>query len=53
MNRTIGLYNEIKVFPFAGAAPVSAQGPLSLEAHDAIIGGADVWGEQSWRCEEF
>lgn len=53
MDRTIGPYNEIKVFPFPGAAPVSATDRLPLEARDAIIGGADIWGEQSWRCEEF
>jgi hypothetical protein len=53
MDRTIGPYNEIKVFPFPGAAPVSTRGELPMEARDAIIGGADIWGEQSWRCEEF
>jgi hypothetical protein len=53
MDRTIGPYDEIKILPFPGAAPVSAQAELPLEARDAIIGGADIWGEQSWRCEEF
>ncbi len=53
MSRTVGPYNEIKVFPFPGAAPVSARDALPMEARDAIIGGADIWGEQSWRCEEF
>ena len=53
VDRTIGPYNEIKVFPFPGAAPVSAKERLPMEARDAIIGGADIWGEQSWRCEEF
>src|SRR5258706_93091 len=53
MSRTIGPYNEIKIFPFPGAAPVSARDELPMEARDAIIGGADIWGEQSWRCEDF
>ncbi|HYA28265.1 MAG TPA: glycine/sarcosine/betaine reductase component B subunit, partial [Acidobacteriota bacterium] len=53
MNRTIGPYNEIKILPFPGAAPISASGQLPLEARDAIIGGADIWGEQSWCCNEF
>jgi hypothetical protein len=53
MTRTIGPYNEIKVFPFPGAAPVSAREELPMEARDAIIGGADIWGEQSWRCDDF
>lgn len=51
--RTIGPYNEIKIFPFPGAAPISAREQLPLEARDVIIGGADIWGEQSWRCEEY
>lgn len=53
MDRTIGPYNEIKVFPFPGAAPVPAKERLPMEARDAMIGGADIWGEQSWRCEEY
>jgi len=53
MDRIIGPYNEIKVFPFPGAPPVSAKDRLPMEARDAIIGGADIWGEQSSRCEEF
>ena len=53
MERTIGPYNEIKVLPFPGAAPVSARNELPMEARDAIIGGADIWGEQLSRCEEF
>ena len=53
MDRAIGPYDEIKVFPFPGAASVSAKERLPMEARDAIIGGADIWGEQSWRCEEF
>jgi glycine reductase len=53
MEHAIGPYDDLKVFPFPGAASVSAQGPLSLEARDVIIGGADIWGGQSSRCEEF
>jgi glycine reductase len=53
MARTVGPYDEIKIFPFPGAAPVRATDQLPLEARDVIIGGADLWGEQSWRCEDF
>jgi glycine reductase len=53
MKHNVGPYNEIKIFPFPGAAPVSARKQLPMEARDAIIGGADIWGEQSWRCEDF
>lgn len=51
--RTIGPYDKIKIFPFPGAGPVSAKERLPLEARDAIIGGADIWGEQSWRCDDY
>jgi hypothetical protein len=49
----IGPYEEIKVFPFPGAALVSARGPLSLEARDVIMGGADIWGQSVWQCAEY
>lgn len=49
----LGPYAEIKIFPFPGAKPIRATEHLPLEARDVIIGGADIWGEQSWRCEEY
>jgi glycine reductase len=53
MDRVIGPYEQIKIFPFPGAAPVPARGALSLEARDVMIGGADIWGDGSFRCEEY
>jgi glycine reductase len=53
MDKVIGPYQEIRIFPFPGAAPVSARGALSLEARDVMIGGADIWGEGAWRCVEY
>jgi glycine reductase complex component B subunit alpha and beta len=53
MDKVIGPYQEIKIFPFPGAAPTSAQGRLSLEARDVMIGGADIWGQGAWRCVEY
>jgi len=53
MDKVIGPYNEIKIFPFPGAAPVSARGALSLEARDVMMGGADIWGEGKWKCVEY
>ena len=53
MEKVIGPYEEIKIFPFPGAAPVSARGPLSLEARDVIMGGADIWGQSVWQCAEY
>jgi len=53
MDKVIGPYEEIKILPFPGAAPVPVCGALSLESRDVIIGGADLWGEGRFRCEEF
>jgi len=53
MDTVIGPYEQIKVFPFPGAAPVAARGALSLEARDVMIGGADIWGQGNWQCAEF
>jgi sarcosine reductase len=53
MDRIIGPYGEIKIFPFPGAPPVSARGSLSLEARDVLIGGADIWGAGTWKCVEY
>jgi glycine reductase complex component B subunit alpha and beta len=53
MDKVIGPYDEIKIFPFPGAAPVPAQGALSLEARDVMMGGADIWGEGTWKCAEY
>lgn len=53
MERVIGAYEQIKIFPFPGAAPVPAGGALSLEARDVMIGGADIWGSGNFRCEEY
>ena len=53
MDNVVGPYEEIKIFPFPGAAPVSACGPLSLEARDVMMGGADIWGQGAWKCVEY
>ena len=53
MDKVFGPYDEIKIFPFPGAAPVPAQGALSLEARDVMMGGADIWGEENWKCAEY
>ena len=53
MDRVVGPYEEIKIFPFPGAAFLPAKGALSLEARDVMMGGADIWGQGNFRCEEF
>jgi glycine reductase complex component B subunit alpha and beta len=53
VDKVVGPYEEIKIFPSPGAAPVSARGALSLEARDVMIGGADIWGHGEWQCVEY
>jgi glycine reductase len=53
MDKVIGPYQQIKIFPFPGAAPVPAGGALSLEARDVMVGGADIWGDCKFRCAEY
>lgn len=53
VDKVVGPYEQIKIFPFPGAPPVSALGELALEARDVLIGGADIWGNGSFRCEEY
>ena len=53
MDKVIGPYRQIKVFPFPGAAPVDACAALPLEARDVMIGGADLWGQGMAKCVEY
>ncbi|HEY7217116.1 MAG TPA: glycine/sarcosine/betaine reductase component B subunit [Candidatus Binatia bacterium] len=53
MERVIGPYERIKIFPYPGAATVPATDALSLEARDVMIGGADIWGQGQFRCAEY
>jgi len=53
MDKVIGPYPQIKIFPFPGAAPVDARATLPLEARDVMIGGADLWGQGMAKCVEY
>jgi sarcosine reductase len=53
VERVVGAYEQIKIFPFPGAPRFAAREPLALEARDVIIGGADIWGSGEFRCEEY
>ena len=53
MDKVIGPYRQIKIFPFPGAAPVDGRAALPLEARDVMIGGADLWGQGLSKCVEF
>ncbi len=51
--KVIGPYEEIQILNYPGAPSVPAQGPLTLDARDLIIGGVDNWGMQSWTCTAY
>ena len=53
VDRIVGAYEQIKIFPFPGAPRIAAREPLALEARDVLIGGADIWGSGEFRCEEY
>ena len=53
MDKVIGPYRQIRIFPFPGAAPVDACAALPLEARDVMIGGADLWGQGMAKCVDF
>ncbi len=49
-DRAAGAYQELQVLNYPGAPVVSARDALTLDATDAIIGGADLWGGRDWTC---
>jgi hypothetical protein len=53
VDRVVGAYEQIKIFPFPGAPRFAAREQLALEARDVIIGGADIWGSGNFSCEEY
>jgi Glycine/sarcosine/betaine reductase component B subunits len=53
VKKVIGPYSDIKVITAPGGARTAAQEELELEARDLLIGGADLWGQQSWKCVEY
>jgi glycine reductase len=49
----IGPYAEIKIAPAPGAPTPAARDALEIDSRDLLIGGADLWGQQSWKCVEY
>jgi glycine reductase len=49
----IGPYSEIKIFPAPGAPQTAAREALEIDSRDLLIGGADLWGQQAWKCSEY
>jgi glycine reductase len=53
VKKVMGPYSNIKVITAPGGARTPAHEKLELEARDLLIGGADLWGQQSWKCVEY
>ena len=51
--RVVGPYEEIQILNYPGAPVVPARGRVKLDALDMIVGGADIWGMQSWTCRAY
>ena len=51
--RVVGAYENIQILNYPGAPVVRAQGSVTLDARDMIIGGVDIWGMQSWSCKAY
>jgi len=49
----IGPYEQIRVLSYPGAPLTPANGPLTFDAHDMLIGGVDNWGRQPWTCKVY
>lgn len=48
--RVVGGYRQMQLLNYPGAPLVPAQGPLQLDARDAVVGGIDLWGRSNWTC---
>lgn len=51
--RVVGPSQQIRLLSYPGAPLVDARGPLTLDARDALLGGVDIWGEDSWTCKAY
>lgn len=49
-DRVVGAYERLPVLNYPGAPVVSAFDPMTLDAADAIVGGADLWGGRDRTC---
>jgi glycine reductase complex component B subunit alpha and beta len=52
-DRIVGPYREFSILSYPGAPVVAANGRLTLDARDMLIGGVDNWGSQSWTCKAY
>jgi sarcosine reductase len=51
--RLVGPYDRVQILSYPGAPVAQAQGKLTLDARDMVIGGVDNWGKESWICNAY
>jgi sarcosine reductase len=51
--RVVGPYDRFSVLSYPGAPFADANGKLTLDARDMLVGGVDNWGAESWTCELY
>jgi sarcosine reductase len=52
-DRLVGPYDRVQILSYPGAPVAQAQGKLTLDARDMVIGGVDNWGKESWICNAY
>jgi glycine reductase len=51
--RLIGPYDRVQILSYPGAPVAQAEGKLTFDARDMVIGGVDNWGKESWICNAY
>ena len=51
--RLVGPYDRVQILSYPGAPVAEAQGKLTFDARDMVIGGVDNWGKESWICNAY
>jgi sarcosine reductase len=49
----VGPYDQVQILSYPGAPVAQAQGALTFDARDMVIGGVDNWGNESWICNTY
>jgi hypothetical protein len=49
----VGPYDRVQILSYPGAPVAQAQGKLTFDARDMVIGGVDNWGKESWICNAY
>jgi sarcosine reductase len=51
--RLVGPYDRVQILSYPGAPVAQAQGKLTFDARDMVIGGVDNWGKEAWICNAY